>query len=306
MSWLKGIVPRIYLQFAKRHQAVSFNVLRKDFGPIYTDLRSCDIHSYTMGIWDENLAKLERAFLPSPPFNFLRQPIIKHTMFVDAGGRWLKEELAFLKKKATNSDLACLLQEDYVGLAPIMVPRYMTSHNSIHHLYHLFRFSEKTETDFEGIDVIVEWGGGYGNLAKIIMRLKKGAGTYIIIDLPMFSCIQWLYLSSVLGSEKVNLVRNVQDKIQKGRINLLPICFLDHFDIQGSLFISTWALNESSKYSQDYVIERNWFNAEHILLAYQNRDDVLPDSERIGMAAEAAGAQIEDISFLPDHHYAFR
>jgi hypothetical protein len=183
---------------------------------------------------------------------------------------------------------------------------YLTSHNSIHHLFHLFRFLDKTHCDLDQIDTIVEWGGGYGNMAKIFERLKSTPSTYIIIDIPLFSCIQWLYLTTILGEENVHLLQNAEDTICSQKINLMPICFLGHYKINADLFISTWALSESSKYSQDYVVAHEWFNSKHILLAYQESNKDLPDADRVGKLAKSIGAVIEDIEFLPGNHYAFR
>lgn len=73
----------------------------------------------------------------------------------------------------------------------------------------------------------------------------------------------------------------------------------------GKFFISTWALSESSKYSQDYVVAHKWFSSKHILLAYQDSNEKLLDADRVGKLATDMGAIIEDIEFLPGNHYAF-
>jgi hypothetical protein len=257
-------------------------------------------------MWKDFISELEKTLLPYPPFNFLKDPIVAHTMFVDAGGRWFKQEVSFLEKKQTRERLSLLLQEDPVGGPSRLYPKYLTSHNSIHHLYHLTRFMEKTHCDLKSMDSIIEWGGGYGNMMKILHRLRGGAGTYIIIDLPLFSCLQWLYLSTILGNDCAHILLTSQDTVRSGAINLVPLCLLENVDIKGDLFISSWALSESSKHSQDYVLQQNWFGAKHILLAYQDHNQKLPDSGRIGKFAETSGAIIEDIDFLPGHHYAFR
>lgn len=67
-----------------------------------------------------------------------------------------------------------------------------------------------------------------------------------------------------------------------------------------------WALSESSRYSQDYVVAHKWFDSKHILLAYPDSYKKLPDADRVGKLAAGIGAVIEDITFLPGDHYAFR
>ena len=182
---------------------------------------------------------------------------------------------------------------------------YATSHTSIHHLYHLIRFADKTGCDFEKIDKVVEWGGGYGNMAKIFRRLKPNS-TYCIIDTPIFSTLQWLYLSTVLGVENVNLLRQPGDAVQSGKVNVVPLCFVDQLQLRADLFLSTWALSESSSVAQDYVISRRWFEADHLLLAYQDTSEAAPTAGRLGEIAAREGAATIDIEFIPGNHYAFR
>lgn len=296
-----------YLAQIKNNQRVTFNALQNNFPNIYNKLKKYNITQFTTSLWEEYNTKLEKTFLPYPAFSFLSDPTIVNTMFVTAGGKWLKEELTFLEKKITKDKLKVLLQEDYVGDPLLLSSTYLTSHNSIHHLYHLIRFLDKTRCNLDKIDTIVEWGGGYGNMAKIFRRLKSPPPTYIIIDTPLFSGVQWLYLTTILGEESVNLLQNPKDTIHAEKINLLPICFVDRHKINADLFISTWGLSESSKYSQDYVVTHEWFNAKHILLAYQDSMTKLPDAGKVGKISAEIGTVIEDIEFLPGNsHYAFR
>lgn len=297
---------RAHLALIKRDQVITFDALRNNFSDIYNKLKKYDIAQFTVPLWENYNAKLEKIFLPYPPFSFLRHPIIRGTMFVTRGGRFLREELAFLEKRISENRLRSLLHEDYVGDPLLSSSRYLTSHNNIHNLYHLVRFLDKTKYSLSQLDTICEWGGGYGNMARIFRRLKPEPCTYIILDTPLFSCLQWLYLSTILGKESVNLLQSPEDTIAAEKVNLVPISFLDSHSISGDLFISTWGLSESSKYSQDYVTTRQWFNSKHILLAYQDSSNDLPDADIVGKLAAKSGAAIEDIEFLPGHHYAFR
>lgn len=235
----------------------------------------------------------------------MKEPIITQTMF-GAGGKGIRNEMPFLEKKISRDELEALLEEDYVGDPLIINSTYLTSYKSILNLYHFIRFFDTTQCNLDQIATVVEWGGGYGNMAKIFKRLKSAPSTYIIIDTPLFSCLQWLYLATILGEESVNLLHNPEDAIHAEKINLIPICFLERHKISGDLFISTWALSESSKFSQDYVLTHKWFNSKHILLAYQDSSNILPDADRVGKIAASTGAVIQDIEFLAGNHYAFR
>ena len=291
----------------KADQKARFEGLRGRFSEKYGKLKGYGIEEFTTPAWREWNTKVEAMFVPVPPFGFLRERIISYTMFVSAGGKWLNRQVAFLEGEVPGPKLRRALMEDYVGCPLLMNASYLTSHNSIHHLYHLARFAHVTGQDLDEMMTVVEWGGGYGNLAKIFMRLGNGDGTYVIIDTPLFSCIQWLYLATTWGEERVHLLGDPEDKIQAGKINLMPVCFVRRHELSADLFISTWALSESSRLAQDYVVGRKWFNARRLLLAYEDAYPDFPDADRVGQLARAAGATIEEIDFLPGHrYYAFR
>lgn len=290
----------------KSHQEVVFCDLRDNFAEIHNKLKEYNIDKFIVPQWENNNAELEKVFLPYPPFSFLRNPIIMHTMFDNVGDKWLEKELKFLEKRISRDKLKIVLQEDYVGDPCLINSVYLTSHTSIRRLLHFVRFLDKTQCNLNQINTVVEWGGGYGNMAKTFKRLKPAPSTYIVIDLPLFSSIQWLYLATIFGKENINLLQSPKDAIRIGKINLMPVCFVADHKINADLFISTWALSESSGYSQEYVINHKWFNAKHILLAYQNSCSKFPDAERTGKIAADDGAIIEDIEFLPGNYYAFR
>jgi len=304
---LRMIPSQARLSHIKRVQRNVFHVLCGDFPKIYGKLKKYDVSKFTTPVWEQLNAEIESTLLPYPCFSFLRNPLIRSTMVIADFGQVLKQELAMLEQQVSKDKLKALLEEDYVGNPLIINSTYLTSHNSIHHLYHLTKFLKITKSTLDEINTVVEWGGGYGNLARIFKRLNLATHTYIIIDTPLFSSLQWLYLTTILGEENVNLLQNSKDIVRPGKINLLPICFLDDHQISADLFISTWALSESSSFSHDYVVEREWFKSKHLLLAYhKSTADYLPSSDRIGILAGLSGALIEEIDFLPGCFYAFR
>ena len=289
----------------KSSQKAEFVALSQKHVADYGTWRKLNVDAYTTPLWREFISGLEPIVTPVPPFAFLRDPILQKTMFVSGRNKWLKTELEFLEEKFGSERLKELVIEDYAGDPPLSNSRYLTSHNSIHHLYHLARYAHKTNCDLEEIRSVVEWGGGYGNLAKMFKRLSKGSLTYVIVDLPLFSLLQWTYLATVLGEKEVHLMENPDAGVQEGKVNVLPLCFVDNVSLKAEMFISTWALSESSTFSQDYVLSRKWFGAERRLLAYQDSDKLLPDAGRVERIAKDHGMTVEDIEFLPGNHYAF-
>lgn len=288
----------------KRTQRANFDLLVKQFPIFYENLKNEKIDIFVTSLWRKYNQNLEKIFLPYPSFSFLRNPIIMYTMFATAGGEGLKKELAYIEKKIPKDKLKKLLEEDYVGDPLILSQKYLTSHNSIDHAYHIARFEEATGCDIAKVQRVVEWGGGYGNMAKIFKRINPGV-TYVVVDTPLFNCLGWLYLSTIFGQEEVHFIQNETDRIIPGRINILPLCFLAGQKITTDLFLSTWALCESSKYSQQLVARKHWFGAPHLFLSYQKNDERLPDAENVGILAKKLNAKIVPVGLLPDNYYAF-
>jgi len=295
-----------FLAKLKSYQFDNYELLKGKFSGIYNNLIKFDIKHFITPLWEEYNRRIKTAILPFPLFSFLNHPVIRETMFLTSHVKWLKTEIKFIEKKYNTKLLRSLLLEDFIGMPEISNLKYKTSNTTIHHFYSISKFIDISKCTFNDIDTIIEWGGGYGNMAKILLRMIKKKITYIIMDTPTFSCIQWLYLSSIFGIGNVNLIENLNDKIEPNKINLLPICFIDQYKLDTDLFISTWALNESSKNSQNFVVKNNWFNARHFLLAYEQSNELYPSSHRLNKFAVNLGLKIEEIEHLTDSRYAIK
>jgi hypothetical protein len=289
-----------------------FNYLAQSFLTKYNKIKSHSINpNLILPVWDEWNKTLEANILPIPPISFLKTPVIMQTMFVGYD-KFYSHEISFLETELSPDKLKYFLREDSIGEPPITTEyqEVLTSYNTVHHLHHLVKFFANTKCSPRDINCVVEWGGGYGNLAKLFKRMKGNENlTYIIIDTPLFSCIQWLYLGSIWGEDKVNLIDDLSKSLVEGKINLLPLTFLDNYPISNDvdLFISTWALSECSDVAQNYVVNHQWFNAKHFLLAYHlGSGGDFPFTSKVCEIATSDGATTVDIDFLPGHQYAFR
>ena len=294
------------LERIKKYQKENYELIKSRFIEYYNQINRYDIHNFTKPAWDEYNSKIEPSLLPYPRFAFLNEPVIKSTMFIPSHVKWIKDELKFIKGQFSKKKLQKYLLEDYIGMPYLNNVRYLTSNNTIHHFYSISRFLEKTKCDLNKMNTIIEWGGGYGNMAKLILRMINKKITYILIDTPLFSCVQWLYLSCIFGSKNINLMQNSNDNIKPQKINIIPVNFVENYMLNGDLFISTWVLSESSRYSQDFVLNSDWFNSKHILLAYQESNDRFIDANRIESYYKKYDLKIEPIPFLPGNNYAMK
>lgn len=294
------------LSRTKASQKRSFLELRKNFAQYYQDIAKHPVDQrFISEFWNSIKKDLEPKLLPAPPISFFHIPWIRNTMVAPIKQSWIHPELSFLKEYYSQEKLCTLVEEDVIG-SPTLITKFSSSANTLHHTYHWTRFFDATKTKPENFTAIIEWGGGYGNAAKLFRRMSAHQHTYIIVDLPIFSCLQWLYLTSILGPDAVVLHTETRQAITQGKINLVPLSLIENMNTPVDLFVSTWALSESNDYAQDFVVDKNWFSAKHLLLAHQQSNESIPFGSRLGELAQQSGAQIIPIPFVKKSSYALR
>lgn len=252
--------------------------------------------------WDLFRKQVRNSFKSGVPIDFLLQPLIKETMVYRTGD--VTPLTNFVYEVYSEENSSSLLHEDYIGLPEIINYHTKTSANRALHAYHLAFYFKKMGVRFDG-DTIVEWGGGYGNMARLITKINHKV-TYIIVDLPEFSALQYIYLSSVLGHGRVHFVSDERD-IEPERVNVITSMAVINGAVELSCdaFISTWALTESPKEYQEFVIEEDFFQADKILLAYcqdaQNKVNKIP-----GFPSSQGFKCFSVAPYNENHRYALR
>lgn len=300
VHWLRRTTTRWTLR-SKREQLIVFRRLRNQFASRLRAASSFPISDYTISDWEEHNLRLAGEFSPAPTVCFLQHPVIRGTMVV-TDRQIAHRQLSAIETSLPPHLIRPLLQEDLVGCPQLLRTwkGIQSSANAVHHAYHLARFAAAVGEQATEFHRIVEWGGGYGNLAKVCSRAASDKRVqYVIVDTPLFSCIQWLYLASVLGEHRVRMLLNSEDEIAAG-VNILPVGLLENYDLRADLFISTWGLNECSQRAQDLVVnERNCFGAKHLLVAGSEGEQLLSRlTER--------GAGLYPLDLLPRALYAFQ
>lgn len=241
---------------------------------------------------------------------FLSIDKLRSFFFVNSQGEMMQHQIDFLESEFGKDNCKEYLKESKIGAPPFILDyRYSTTHNSIHHLYHIARYHNQHSKDIENVETVVEWGGGYGNMCKVFFNYAKQLKTYVIFDLPECLAIQNLYLSSVFGRDKVNL--STDGNVEKGKINLLSFEKFDRSaNFSGDLFLSTWALSESPKFYHEQIEELNWFNCKKLLLSFHQCGDHIPfmeESTNLGLLAKKHGASLKNVKIIPGINiYAFK
>jgi hypothetical protein len=232
--------------------------------------------------WDSWSGKIRSAFQNGVDLGFLANPLIAFTMVLAGKGGGVhatRVRIEACREILGEVTAKSLLLEDYVGLPIISDAKFMTSANRAHHASHLAYYYQLTGKEFWKAKSIVEWGGGYGNMARIIRRMNPTI-TYIIVDLPELLALQYVYLGSLEGVLNINIIASEDDSIATGKINLIPseLLLAEKFQLECDSFISTWALTECPEYIQRYVNGKQFFSAKQVFIASRVDDNnCLPD-----------------------------
>jgi hypothetical protein len=150
--------------------------------------------------WKVQLKNLKTCLATRSPTQFLRCDVIMFLMF--AGSNILaQQEIRWLQRHTSEEWRMNMLQESSVGDPPYHVyfdhSKYWTSTNLIHHVYSYARFENTVpNVKISSLDLIVEFGGGYGSFARVVLN-GGFKGRYIIYDLHPFNIIQKYYLSAL-------------------------------------------------------------------------------------------------------------
>lgn len=195
-------------------------------------------------LWETKRADLRDLLAKADPARFMRWPPVRTTM-VKRGHRPVTVELRHMRRRPDWSiRWRPALRELTLG-RPRPFPRLpTTSGNSLHLAYHLCRFEEATGVRPETVTFVLEFGGGYGGMCRLLHRLGF-RGVYAIFDLPEVSALQRFYLSHAnvpVGTWAGNGFRD----------GVVTISVLDDLPRViamrppgSALFIATWSLGET-------------------------------------------------------------
>ncbi len=253
---------------------------------------------YPWPAWEQRLA---REFSQRVPPRFTEHPIVKETM-VFHGRVCNYGRIACVRRAFGDSETSKLLAEDPVGAPRICDASLCTSSNRLYHAFHLAMYQQTTGKGFAGDGMIVEWGGGYGDMARLLWRFNAGSNltTIVLIDLPAVGALQWVYLTAILGRDAVRIIAGPDQKIHKGCVNIMnsAVAF-EHPELLPQCFISTWALTESPHPLQSEVVLRDFFGARNVLLAFS-----LDVDNQVAAPLRATGGVTIPVPFMSFDGYA--
>lgn len=264
--------------------------------------------NFLVDFWKEINRDLGKEFSNALPNRYLTHKTLCSTMS-STNTEWAEQELQFLTQVHGN-DLVDKVIEEHVGDPLIFNENLMASCNSIHHAFHMTKYKQATGKRLSG-NLVIEWGGGYGRYPSAMNKMNDGNKsfiTYIIIDIPALSCLQYDYNSEIYGEDSVNLLKRPSDSIQEGKINLIPVGLVDKIRLdKPDLFIAMWSLGESAVASLEFVQSQGWLESNSIMMAtHCNECGVLPMGQRLdGLNTTRPVIKIP-CAHVPNHTYLFR
>jgi hypothetical protein len=221
--------------------------------------------------WLDNMSELRRAVREEDPRQFLRWRVVSSTMSAKYP-EYANPEFESLKARpdwVTRWSEA--VTEATVG-HPLPYYRHPSSSaNLMHQAYHVAEFERQLRRDITQAKLILEFGGGYGCMCRLLHRLGY-AGRYVIFDLPEFSELQRFYLESVgLRVHDVEHSKTLEQGIacisDLDGLNQLLANFPDH---EQATFIATWSISETPlQMRSDMRSAVGRFGS--FLIAYQHR-----------------------------------
>lgn len=195
------------------------------------------------GNWISNDDRLCQRILTSDPVDFLKWDVIARTMVV-GNADFVPEELAFLQALPdwkTRWEKA--LEESSVG-SPDLFPGFPSSSGNLIHLaYHLANYEKKTGIRIPDSPFVLEFGGGYGGMCRLVHKLGF-KGKYVIFDLPPLSALQRFFLK-MNGIPAEHEVRSSGAVLCSSDFEQLKDVLAAQPDLGSASFIATWSLSES-------------------------------------------------------------
>jgi len=236
-----------------------------------------------MTLWDGFLKKIESEYRDHPA-DYLRQPTISRCMH-PMGRKWFEGHFQELKEDRVFSDVLARIVDGYAGLPHRQELFDNLSPVTVGHVYGLYMIANRLGISIIDNDIshIVDIGGGYGNLCKIVRQLGYN-GLFTIADFPLMREIQKDYLSSN-GILDVDFVPLDMDKIKPQ---------------SKSILIATHSINEMPLETRRQM-EPHYKSFDYLYFAHNNSFDGVNNIEYFSRLKDVLEDDFE-VEWTPDAH----
>ncbi|HEY2591163.1 MAG TPA: hypothetical protein VGI35_06185 [Steroidobacteraceae bacterium] len=193
---------------------------------------------------------------------FLRLPPIMRTVHPPMRSLGRRVWAYLERSECFSSEIQNALTESPVG-QPLLSPHYpLTSPLLMQHGYHLVRLLESTDFDLSRIQLVFEFGGGYGSFFRLLRNLGY-RNRHLICDLPAMCALQRFYLRNVFPTGAQGEAPTNLEWLSDGAAGASAEQIT-----RPALFVATWSLSEVPPSVRDEIapiLPR----FDYILCAYQ-------------------------------------
>lgn len=242
--------------FSEYHQ------LNKNLGA-YQDRDSDFFTAY----WKNNRERFRKIIDQRDPGNFLADPYLAGAMVRGGYGSCQEFEETYL--------MNCLTEKAHQIIHSIKdvdqrwlkheSREFSCSTNTLGHMFYLGRIIDLL-SDLPA--VMIEFGSGYGNFARVFRQAYPNS-TEILIDFPEMLALAYYFLRLTLPNTKILLHKNAGQAVEPNAINLIPVFFIDQLQQNCDVFVSTFALSETTSFLQNLVVSNKFFDARLVYLTGQ-------------------------------------
>lgn len=213
------------------------------------------------------------------PLYFMRWPPIAATM-VNGTTAFSARALLRLRRSADWKTVwKPAITHKLYGYGPPFLPYGKTNANTVMHAAHLLHFAATTGQSWLEHDVILECGGGYGSMCRLVRALGF-RGRYVIFDLPPVLALQKYYLG----------LHGVQAGFDSRAANLLCATLDSAAAAFGGriAMMSTWAMSEMPPPLREQIAALlDDPRLQAALFTYQNRFEGLDNAAWFAAMAQA-------------------
>jgi len=157
-----------------------------------------------------------------------------------------------------------LLIEDNIGnpVRYFLFPK--SSGNRIREVFHLLNFENFANFSLCNVNTIFEFGGGYGNMARIFYKINKNIN-YTIFDTFHVNLLQYYYLKMLKIPTNINTKnkKNITLNYKRSKCNFSN-------NKKKKLFIANWSLSETPIKLRNIILKKIK-NFDFILISYQEK-----------------------------------
>lgn len=190
------------------------------------------MENYNLGVWENFTNRVKKLIESNDLSTFMTWDVLINTMIAGVDN----VEIDYLVN-SKNWDFWLKNLEETV-LKPNSHPIYsFSSTNNLHHAYSLQILVDKLNKELSDFKFVTEFGGGYGNMARLFKKINKDI-VYNIYDIPEFNKIQNYYL-------KENGINDVMFLNNSDTINEV---------LNKSLFLALWSISETPISNRLYYI----------------------------------------------------